>query len=144
MKAKLYLVITLALLLVISISGCSGVPNEKVSVIASDPEYYTSLAPYSEPKADHKYVVFSVEVKNEGKENHHANPNNITLVDINDYSYAYDVATHALESKEFPAVDVRPGSKAAGLIVFQIPGDAEAKKLIYKPMFGNEVSISLK
>lgn len=135
------LICTLMMMVVIGLFGCSGgLPNDIVSMTCSQPEYVNRIDIYSE--TGNKFVIINVEVTNKGKDNHHANPNNFTLVDTEGYSYPYDVATHALDRKQFPAVDVRPENKVTGHVVFKMPNDAEVQKLIYKPLTGKEVVVS--
>lgn len=147
MKRYLYnffgLILGLTALLALFVASC-GAPSEKVMVAASKPQYQNKIGYSSANKGNH-YVIFTVEITNSGSQAHHANPNNFTLVDDQDRTYSYDPATHdmTLQGKDLQAVDVQPGKKTSGVVVFQIPKEAKAKELIYKPMFGNEITIKV-
>lgn len=82
-------------------------------------------------------------VKNTGNSSHHANPNNVALVTSDGNTYSYSAVTHALQGKDFPAVDVQPGNSATGVIVFEIPANTAASTLVYTPMFGRPLEIPL-
>jgi hypothetical protein len=142
-----YLIGLVALLAALGTLECtvpdSMLEQEHVQVMVSEPRDREEIG-YSSALRGYKYAVFVVMVANIGKSSHHANPNNLTLIDSNDNSYHYDMATHdmSISGKDFPAVDVPTGKKAAGVTVFQIPKDAVAKSIIYKPMFGKEVWVN--
>ncbi|HHV35731.1 MAG TPA: DUF4352 domain-containing protein [Syntrophomonadaceae bacterium] len=65
-----------------------------------------------EASQGNKYAAIAVQVTNKGDTSHHANPNNITLVDTNDQSYSYNPVTHdpTLQGQEFDAVVFVSGS----------------------------------
>lgn len=119
-----------------SLIGCNMV-DDKIELLASRPQYHQKVG-YSEPNPGNKFAAITVIVENVGSTVHHANPCNVTLIDTNDQSHSYDMATHEPNVQEFSAVDVPPGKKASGVVIFQIPKEAEAKELIYRPMMGDE------
>jgi len=82
------------------------------------------------PDSGKKFVLINSYVINGSKLTHHANPNNFTLVDSGGFSYHYDSATHSLDNS-FPAVNLIPGTKTTGWLVFQIKSSNEPKRLIY-------------
>jgi hypothetical protein len=87
-------------------------------------------------------VVISAGVWNAGQEVHHANPNNFTLIDDKGYSYPYDSETFRY-TPSFPAVNLQPGSKASGVVVFIIERGSKPATLVYQGFMGEAVRKTL-
>ena len=124
----------------------SIIPDEKVTVTVLNVERVNQVGsrPFViTPNEGNNFAILEIEIENTGDSDHHANPNNISVICQNGYSYSYSTATHALDRKEFDAVDVRAGNKAKGSIVFEVPSNSILQELIYDPLFGDAIHVDV-
>lgn len=66
---------------------------------------------------DSTYVYVYVSAKNDGDDTIHVNPNDFTLADSNGNTASHYSDTYSL-SNYFDAVDLRPGQKTSGWLIF--------------------------
>ncbi|GAH37471.1 unnamed protein product, partial [marine sediment metagenome] len=85
----------------------------------------------------YKPLKLNVWIKNKSNEIRHANPNNFTLVTVENRSFSHSSETYGLSSY-FDAVDLQPGTKTSGAIIFDTWD--KPKKLVYSETLGTTIS----
>lgn len=119
--------------------------SERVGVAVWDFRY-TKRVGYTAAAKGSKFVAFFLDVRNESGSAISVNPNDVTLVDLDGYTYAYDFATFDYWSQPFPGVEVQDGNNAEGGIVFLIPADTGPAQIIFQTglLFQTKVVIDLR
>ncbi len=87
---------------------------------------------------EYEPLKLHVAIKNVSDTVRHANPNHFTLVTVDGRSYSVSSRTYGLYSY-FDAVDLQPGTKTAGSIIFDTY--AKPKRLVYSELLGSTISM---
>ncbi len=82
-------------------------------------------------------VTLHVWIKNTSRSVRHANPNHFTLVTASGQSLSYSSKSFEY-STPFPAVQLQPGTEAAGVVVFETWDPP--RTLVYQEMLGDRVA----
>lgn len=85
----------------------------------------------------YKPLKLNVWIKNKSNEIRHANPNNFTLVTVENRSFSHSRETYGLSSY-FNSVDLQPGTKTSGGIIFDTWD--KPKKLVYSETGGTTIA----
>ncbi len=112
-----------------------------IAVYVKPVGYYSHLSYYS-PAAGMVFAAFSVMVVNASGQPIHVNPLNVTLITGRGLTYAYSTATYT-QSNALQAVDVQPGARASGIVIFQIPADAAPIRAVYESFLGPTITVDL-
>jgi hypothetical protein len=103
----------------------------RVGVAVADFRYtgQTSLFKAGEGR---KFVAFVIGIFNESGTEILVSPYDVTLVDIDGYTYSHDAATYDYWDVPLDMVDVQPGNKAQGGLVFKIRKDSGSAQIIFE------------
>lgn len=119
--------------------------NGGIGVAVADFRYFQQTSLYKAGTGA-KFVALGIAVINESGDTIHVNPNNVTLVDLDGYTYSYDVATYDYWSSPLDAVDVRDGNQVLGGLVFKIRKGSGPAQVIFESglFFATEVIVDLR
>ena len=106
-------------------------PRETVSAaIVTVPQQVSTQFKTYAPQAGDKFVGFNVTINNIAAEISNSNPHNWQLPDTSGNIYDTSTATFALPNL-FRTVNTQPGDVINGIIVFEVPQNAQLKSLTY-------------
>jgi hypothetical protein len=79
-----------------------------------------------------KFVGFAFAVLNESGDTIHVNPFGVTLVDMDGWTYEYDIASYDYWSVPLETVDLVDGSKTVGGLVFRIGQHSGPAQVVFE------------
>jgi hypothetical protein len=148
MQLKLIAAIVVLLLASLVIAGCTSqsTTQEQVSVKATQvtaPQAIGSLYTYT-PKQGDEFVMFNVTVTNQGSNTILTHTTFFTVHDSNGNAYGISQATNDNSIAGYPNnVNINPGDKVTGLLVFEVPQNAKLVNMVYNDESNSNVTVNL-
>jgi hypothetical protein len=102
-----------------------------IGVVVGDFRYTQSTTLFESGQGT-KFVAFAIVIVNKSGSVISVNPHDVTLVDLDGYTYSYDVATYDYWSMPLDALEVQDGNQAQGGLVFKIRQKSGPAQVIFE------------
>ncbi len=136
MIKKLLAIIVLAMVASLSVAGCTSSTTSQGTVSLKATQVTAPQAigsPYTyTPKGGYKFVMFNTTVTNTASNSRNTHTMFFTVHDSNGNTYGISQATNDKSIAGYPNnVMMNPGDKVTGLLVFEIPQNANLVNMVY-------------
>ena len=148
MQLKLIAAIVVLLLASLVKAGCTSqsTTQEQVSVKTTQvtaPQAISSPYTYT-PKQGDEFVMFNVTVTNQGSNTILKHTTFFTVHDSNGNAYGISQASNDNSIAGYPNnVNINPGDKVTGLLVFEVPQNAKLVNMVYNDESNSNVTVNL-